>query len=65
MADPRSEDGNQPLLGTKHDPSMRILAWSRQFPLMMGVLLPVEHDHMTYDDALFCGGLGRICVCYR
>jgi hypothetical protein len=53
MADPLPESNNHALLGTEHDPSMRRLAWTRQFRQARVFCYQSGHDHMTYDNALY------------
>ena len=53
MADPKSLNGAQLLLGPQHYPSMRVLEWSRQLKQSRVFYNQSGHDHTTYANALF------------
>lgn len=53
MMDPKPEDGNDILLKVDHDPSMEVLAWTRQHKNARIFCFQSGHDSQTWENPNF------------
>lgn len=53
MNEPSAESGSRVLLTTEHDPSMRALAWTRQYKDSPVFCFQSGHDHRTWQNPGF------------